>query len=264
MGGSSPRTAPAMTTRRFYVADLPAEGATLALPQAAMHHARNVLRLEPGDAVRLFDGRGREATATVECVTRRAMSVRVGATAPSRGEPGLRIVLGIAWLKGDLMSLVVQKATELGVSAVWPVVTSRTERRSGSAEAEAQHRRLDRIAIAAAEQCGRARVPEICPAPDLKSLLGRPFEGTRLILCERGPGWSAARLPARAREVLLLVGPAGGWDEGELALAAEAGCVPVTLGERILRAETAALVGVTLAQALWGDFRPVPGPDVAQ
>jgi 16S rRNA (uracil1498-N3)-methyltransferase len=249
-----------MTGRRFYVADLPAEGAAFALPQAVMHHARHVLRLDAGASVRLFDGQGHEAEARVERVTRKAMTVRVGAAVPSPGEPSIRIVLGIAWLKGDLMSLVVQKATELGVAAVWPVVTARTERRLRSTEAHAQRERLDRIAIAAAEQSGRARVPEVFPATDLANLLARPFEGSRLVFCERGPGWSLARLPERPHEVLLLIGPAGGWDEVELTRAAEAGCVPVTLGQRVLRAETAALAAVTLAQALWGDFRPMPCP----
>ena len=250
-----------MTVPRFHVPQLPEEGAALVLPPDALHHARNVLRLRSGAAVRLFDGRGHEVEASVERVLRGNVSVRAGAMLTSGVEPRLHIVLALAPLKGELLSLVVQKSTELGVSEIRPVVTARTERKDVLAVREARRERLARIAAAAAAQCGRTRVPEILPAVDLEALLASPFEGPRLIFCERGGDWPPACARAEPAQALLLVGPTGGWEQDEIAQARAAGFAEITLGPRVLRAETAALAAVTAAQLLWGDFgnRPDTG-----
>lgn len=252
-----------MSVPRFLVPDLPEAGASFVLPPDALHHARNVLRLRAGAAVRLFDGRGHEVEASVELVLRGQVTVRAGAALVSSVESSLRIVLALAPLKGELLSLVVQKSTELGVSEIQPVLTARTERKDAAGVRDARRERLRRIALSAAAQCGRTRVPEILPAVDLPELLAGPFAGPRLIFCEHGGTWPPAGAPANPAQALVLVGPAGGWEQAEIAQARAAGFCEITLGPRILRAETAALTAVTAAQLLWGDFRQPPAPGTA-
>jgi 16S rRNA (uracil1498-N3)-methyltransferase len=249
-----------MTLPRFHVPDLPAEGAALVLPPAVLHHARHVLRLGTGAALCLFDGRGREVEATVERAWRGSLTVRIGAVSRSAVEPRLAIVLAVAPLKGDLMALVVQKSTELGVAEIQPVLAARTEPKEAAAVSGAGRReRLRRIAVAAAEQCGRACVPDISPPVPLAQVLQRDVRGPRLMLCERGGAMPPAAGEAPPAEALLLVGPTGGWEDQERARARAAGFLEVTLGPRILRAETAALAALAAIQTHWGDFAGTPG-----
>jgi 16S rRNA (uracil1498-N3)-methyltransferase len=237
---------------RFHV-PAAAPGARVALPEHAAHHAREVLRLRHGAEVRIFDGAGHEFAATLDTVTRAAVSAHLtGAVAP-RPESPLRLVLALSPLKGDHMELVIQKATELGVSEIRPVVTARTDAAARPALTGSRQQRWDRVASGAAEQCGRATVPSVAPTITLDRLLSEPFEGRKVLLLERGLNPPLASLgPCRALQ--LLIGPAGGWEDWEAARLAQARFTPVSLGPRILRAETAAVAGVALAQSLWGDL----------
>ena len=154
------------------------------------------------------------------------------------------------------MELVVQKATELGVAGIWPVVTLRTDTAARPALQGSRGERWERVASGAAEQCGRAVVPEVAPTTTLDELLTRTFAGPRVVLLET-PGHAALTSIAidPSRPLLLLVGPAGGFQPSEAEALRGAGFVPASLGPRILRAETAAVVAVAIAQALWGDLR---------
>jgi 16S rRNA (uracil1498-N3)-methyltransferase len=151
------------------------------------------------------------------------------------------------------MELVVQKATELGVAEIRPVVTVRTDAAARPALKGSRQERWEKVASGAAEQCGRAVVPLVAPTTTLPVLLGEPFEGLKLLFLERrAPSpLSSLRRPPR---VLLLVGPAGGWEDAEVEQATAAGFVAAGLGPRILRAETAALAAVSAVQVLWGDL----------
>jgi 16S rRNA (uracil1498-N3)-methyltransferase len=237
---------------RFYVPEA-APGARVALPEHTAHHAREVLRLRPGADVRVFDGRGQEFEATLDEVSRRSVSARLRRPVPVRPESPLHLVLAVPPLRGDRMELVIQKATELGVSEIWPVVTARTDAVARPALRGSRERRWDRVVAGAAEQCGRATLPRLETTVRLDELLARPFAGTRVVLLEmEGPPPLAG--VGRPAALLLFVGPAGGFAPAEAERLRAAGYVAASLGPRILRAETAAVAAVALAQALWGDL----------
>jgi len=225
------------------------------LPEHSAHHAREVLRLRAGALVRVFDGAGNEYAAVLDAVTRRGVEARLGGAVMPRPESPLRLVLALSPLKGDRMELVIQKATELGAAEIHAVVTARTEAIARPVLHGARHERWEKVASGAAEQCGRAVVPLVAPATTLAELLARPFAGRRLVLLET-PGWPplSTRPPAAGSGLLVLVGPAGGWEDPEVERLLAAGFEPVSLGPRILRSETAALAALATAQALWGDL----------
>jgi 16S rRNA (uracil1498-N3)-methyltransferase len=242
---------------RFHVPSA-APGARVELPEHTAHHAREVLRLRAGAAVRVFDGAGSEFEAVLDEVSRRTVSARLRHPVTPRPESPLRLVLAVSPLKGDRMDVVVQKATELGVAEIWPVVTFRTDAAARPALKGSRGERWGRVASGAAEQCGRAVVPHVLPTTTLEGLLARPFDGARIVLLETSghpPLGSAAVDPSAP--LLLLVGPAGGFEPAEAHTLRASGFAPASLGPRILRAETAALAAVAIAQALWGDLKGV-------
>jgi 16S rRNA (uracil1498-N3)-methyltransferase len=244
-----------MSRPRFHVPEA-APGARVSLPDHAAHHAREVLRLRSGAPVLVFDGRGSEYSAVLDAVTRRTVDARLGAAVVPRPESPLRVVLALSPLKGDRMEVVIQKATELGVSEIRPVVTARTDAVARPALRGSRQERWDKVASGAAEQCGRAVVPHVAPAGTLDFLLTEPLDGLRLLLLETQSQPPLATLAGPPpHTVWLLLGPAGGWEPSEAERIQRAGFVPVSLGPRILRAETAAIAAVTLVQALWGDLR---------
>ena len=242
-----------MTVPRFHVPEA-APGARVRLPEHSAHHAREVLRLRSGAAVRAFDGDGREYEATLDRVSRQGVELRLGAAVAPRSESPLRLVLALSPLKGDRMELVIQKATELGVSEVWPVVTARTDAAARPALHGSRTERWEKVASGAAEQCGRAVVPRVLPTLTFDGLLAEPFEGERLVLLETPGPRPLAAIPEPGRAVLVLVGPAGGWEPNEVGRLEAAGFHAVGLGPRVLRSETAAVAAVVMAQTLWGDL----------
>jgi 16S rRNA (uracil1498-N3)-methyltransferase len=244
-----------VSLHRFHVADA-APGARVELPEHTAHHAREVLRLRAGAAVRVFDGRGHEWDALLDEVSRRTVSARLLHPVAGRAESPLQICLAMAALKGDRMELVIQKATELGVARIWPVVTDRTDAAARPALKGSRSERWERVASGAAEQCGRAVVPEIAPTVLLADMVARTWEGPRVALLETAGHPPLPLLTLGApRELLLLVGPAGGFEPHEARALLDAGFQSASLGPRILRAETAAVAAVAVAQSAWGDLR---------
>jgi 16S rRNA (uracil1498-N3)-methyltransferase len=237
---------------RFHIPEA-APGARLTLPEHSAHHAREVLRLRAGSPIRVFDGRGAEFDAVLDVVARQGVSARVVGPAEARPESPLRIALALSPLKGDRMELVVQKATELGVASIQPVITVRTDAAARPALKGSRQDRWDKVASGAAEQCGRAVVPEVAPTVLLDAFLAELPPGRRLLFLEVA-GQPGLRTLAPASEVVALVGPAGGWDPREVERLEGAGFTAVGLGPRILRAETAAVAAVAAVQALWGDL----------
>jgi 16S rRNA (uracil1498-N3)-methyltransferase len=231
---------------RLYVpGTIPADG-RLRITGNELRHLRT-LRLRPGAHVRVLDDTGAEHDVVVERIEARAAEARIVATARPERESSLDLTLAPALLKGPKMDLVVEKATELGVRRIVPVVTQRSV---GRGEHLARWRR---IALAAAKQSGRVRLPEIETPVPLDDLLARPWPGLRLVPWEDESTHRFGDLPAEAAAVVVVVGPEGGLEAGEVARARAHGFTPVSLGPRILRAETAAIVVAARCQARFGD-----------
>lgn len=253
-----------MSRRRFYVPpeSFTDESETVLLSSDEARHLRDVLRLERGAEVFAFDGLGREYRCTVEESGRRAnVSLRVlEEVGPMRPESPLHLELAVSLLKGEKFDLVVQKATELGVTAILPVMTKQSDVRLRDAgEARGRVARWWRIALEAAKQSGRAFVPSIAAPVAFASMSeAKASEGWRLMFTERGGDALAEVLkdaPAGLMKATALVGPEGGWTDEELASASGAGWRLVTLGGRTLRAETAAIAVAVLLQHLFGDLK---------
>lgn len=239
---------------RFHVPEA-APGARVSLPEHSAHHAREVLRLRSGAPVRIFDGAGLEFEAILDVVTRSGVSAKLAGLVAARPESPLRLTLALSPLKGDRMELVIQKATELGVAAIRPVVTARTDAVARPALKGSRQDRWDKVASGAAEQCGRAVVPDVAPACTLAQFLAEPADGALRLLFDETPGQAAlSGLPRPSAGVLALVGPAGGWEAHEIERLTAAGFRRVSFGPRVLRAETAAIALVTALQMLWGDL----------
>ena len=245
-----------MRNPRLYV-DLPlASGRSFTLPPAAAHHVTRVLRLGVGDFLTVFNGRGGEYDATIERASRGAVNVDVGAHDAVDRESALAVELGQAICKGDRMDLVVRKATELGVRAVRPIVCERTVVKLDPARAERRIAHWRAIAVHAAQQSGRTRVPEVGGVEDLDAWLGRPGSGPGIVLEPRaGAAPRELDRPRPGETVRLLVGPEGGLSPREVERARAAAFTALRLGPRVLRTETAAMVALSVMQALWGDLR---------
>ena len=231
-------------------------------------HLRDVLRLQRGDEVYVFDGEGKEFQCEIENSGRDFAELRlIEEVAPARPESPLDLTLAVALLKGEKFDLVVQKATELGVTRILPVITERADvRLRDERDAAKRVTRWQRIALEAAKQSGRARVPEIALPIAFKSLAeartgenAAVFAGDALwlIFSERD-GHSLEegikQLPERPRKIIALVGSEGGWTDDEIFSARDAKWKIVTLGGRTLRAETAAISIIALLQHLFGDL----------
>ena len=245
-----------MRRPRLYVDLQLASGGRITLPEAASHHVTRVLRLGAGDALTVFDGRGGEYDAAIERTPRGAVVVDVGAKLAVDRESALIVELGQGICKGGRMDLVIQKATELGVRTIRPVLCERTVVKLDPARAERRMAHWRTIAVHAAQQSGRTRIPEVAGVEDLDAWLARPGVGPGLVLSPRAQAsLSDLAPPAPGKAVRLLVGPEGGLAPWEVERARAAGFTGLRLGPRVLRTETAALVALGVLQARWGDLR---------
>jgi 16S rRNA (uracil1498-N3)-methyltransferase len=241
-----------MTRRRFYAPPSAFADQTVTLAADEARHLRDVLRLKAGDEVYVFNGAGREFRCTVSSTRRDSAELRIDAEVePARPESQLQLNLCIALLKGEKFDLVVQKATELGVMKVVPLVTRYADiHLRDEADATKRVGRWQRIALEAAKQSGRAFVPEI-GAPVAFNLLS--VDGLVVVFSERDGGALSSLTPSQS--VTALVGSEGGWSDEEIESARARNFHIVTLGGRILRAETAAIAITTLLQHRFGDLR---------
>ena len=240
---------------RVHVEAALAAGARVELQGAAAEHVTRVLRLGAGDPVTLFNGDGIDYPSRINVLRKGAVEVAVLGTAAARAESPLALTLVQGIARSERMDLVVQKATELGVAAIVPVVTARSVVRL---DAETRAKKLAHwrgIVIAACEQCGRNRVPEILAPVPLAHWLAQPATAgaARWLLSPRGAE-PLSTIGAPGAQLELLVGPEGGLTEAEETLAVQAGYRAVLLGPRVLRTETAAPALLAALQALWGDF----------
>lgn len=248
--------AASMPAPRFHVAVplLPGiVGASAPLPADVVHHAIRVLRLPVGSPIRLFDGTGGEYHAAIDRIDRHGASARVDRFDPVDREWPQAPVLALSVVASDSMDASVRKAVELGAAAIVPVVAARSQRTSPGAK-HLLHWRA--IAIAACEQCGRNRVPSIAePLAFHEWLRGDVAAQGPAVIAGPGAAVSLAAFAMRAAPRVVAIGPEGGFAEQETALAVARGFVPVHLGPRVLRADTATVAALATLAALTGDAR---------
>ena len=241
-----------MTRRRFFAppSAFNFTKRTVMLAADEARHLREVLRLKPGDEVSVFDGAGKEFRARVAQARREFAELELqDEIDPARPESPLKITLAVALLKGEKFDLVVQKVTELGVVKIVPLITRYADiKLRDASDATKRVARWQRIALEAAKQSGRGLVPEVsAPKP-----LGSVIKSASLFFSEReGHGLT----PIETDEITAIIGSEGGWSDEELEQACAAGAQIVTLGGRILRAETAAITVAALLQHRFGDLK---------
>lgn len=236
---------------RVYVPSIPTDGPFLNITGEQARYVVSVLRLRQGDGVHLFDSSGKHFRAVITKAGRGRVEVELEGPIQPPEEPPLNITLLQGVLKGRKMDLVLQKATELGVGAIVPLVTERAVVRGT--------RRLERwrkIALEASRQCGRAVAPDVGKPRGFEDYFSSDSALKGVIFWEeQGQGLKSLKdisFPRLAKDIIVAVGPEGGFTEHEVGLAQKKGLVPATLGPRILRAETAAITAVALVQYLGG------------
>jgi len=242
-----------MTRRRFFAppSAFNFSKRTILLAADEARHLREVLRLKPGDEVSVFDGEGKEFRARVAQARRDFAELQLDdEIEPARPESPLRITLAVALLKGEKFDLVVQKATELGVTKIVPLITRYADiKLRDESDASKRVARWQRIALEAAKQSGRALVPEVKLPEQLQSVL-RPSDPCLMFSEKGGRGLTEIKTD----EITAIIGSEGGWSDEELDEARAAGAQIVTLGGRLLRAETAAITAAVLLQHRFGDL----------
>lgn len=231
---------------RLYVPGPLAAGLEFDLPPGPARHVQ-VRRLQPGDALVLFDGRGGEWAATVLRMGRQDVAVAVGAHDAVEREAAAQVALALGVPANERMDWLVEKATELGVAAIHPLITERSVLRLSGERAERRRQHWQAIAEAAAEQCGRTRVPAVAPLRAFAEPGALPEDGPGYLLSLAADSGRGPVLLGHRGALRLLSGPEGGLSPAEQALALAAGWQALTLGPRVLRAETAPLVALALA-----------------
>jgi 16S rRNA (uracil1498-N3)-methyltransferase len=240
---------------RIHVDPSLADGTELTLPGQAGEHVARVLRLVAGDPVVLFNGDGRDYAARIITVGKREVVVRIEGVTDVANESPLRLTLAQGVARGEKMDLIVQKATELGVARIVPLLTERSEVKLDPARAEKRLLHWRAVAASACEQSGRASLPVIDPAQTLQSWISSlaTDDALRLALLPEGTVRASA-LRLLSAGALLVVGPEGGLGERDTAALTDAGFSGLRLGPRILRTETAGLAALAALQALHGDL----------
>ena len=229
-------------------------GAQFPLPEDAANHVGRALRLRAGDSLVVFDGRGGEYDAVILRIDHGRVDVKTGGFRSADREAPVAVGLVQGLPEADKMDWILQKSVELGVAWVQPVVCERSVVRLSGDRAARREAHWQRVVVAACEQCGRNRVPELRPTLAFRDWAAQPSQAERWMLAP-GAAESLAARPPPAGPVELLVGPEGGLSERELDIAATIGFASLSLGPRVLRAETAPLAALAAMQALWGDFR---------
>jgi 16S rRNA (uracil1498-N3)-methyltransferase len=243
-----------MRVPRLYVDQPLAVGVPVALDPHSARYLRSVLRLSEGDSVVIFDGRGGEYRAVLETGGKTSARVIANKFDPVERESPLHIHLAIGISRGERMDLVVQKATELGIAEITPLFTQRCEVKLNQARTIKKNQHWRQIAINACQQCQRNRLPDVRPAVNIGEWLRSSQCGLKLLLDHRGECGIAQHAPID-NQVVLLVGPEGGFDASEILAAERAGFLPIGLGPRVLRTETAPIAALGILQALWGDLQ---------
>lgn len=252
-----------MTEPRVFVDQTLSVGDTVTLSSAVYQHLVVVLRRIRGDTVTLFNGRGGEYQGVIEAVAGKMLSVRLTVRRERNPESPLQITLGQAVSKGDRMDFAIQKAVELGVGEIQPLISDHVVVKLSEERWQRKQEHWQAVAVSAAEQSGRTRVPKVLPVVDLRDFItggngaaGSGHTGIVALKLMLAPGATTAPGALRfgGQPIHLLVGPEGGFSDLELRLADLAGYSALKLGPRILRTETAGMVALAVLQSLWGDL----------
>jgi 16S rRNA (uracil1498-N3)-methyltransferase len=240
-----------MSSRRLFVPPERLGDGRVTLAGDDHRHLARVLRAQPGTAVTLFDGAGGEIDARVLRVGRDETELELGARRDATAAPGAPVTLLTAVPRGGRMDILIQKTSELGVARIVPLTTARSVVRPEPGRSA----RWEKIAREAARQCGRADVPAVAAPASLSAALAAPeLPPRRLVLWEQERGRALRAALGAPAPTAVLVGPEGGFTQDEIVEAEAAGFVPVALGPRILRVETAAIVAVALVAEAYGDL----------
>lgn len=243
--------------RRFFVEEMDRSTGKIEVAGSEFTHLKKVLRLAPGDEVSVFNGRGVDLFGKIESVGSASAVIVIEGALDAVNESPLALTLLQGLLKGDMPEFIVQKATELGASAIRFYTTERTVPKVEGEGAGKKLLRWKKAAIEAAKQCGRSTLPEITLAPSLKSAAQTAQAELKLLLWEKKDATGLKELLSGKKpgSVALLVGPEGGISDDDAGIAVKAGFMKAGMGPRILRAETAAVAAVSLVQHAFGDLR---------
>ncbi len=246
-----------MRRSRIFTDKALAESATVELDARNNHYLMHVLRVKPGQALLLFNGNGREFNAQVETLTRKSVRVLIAEEVnPTVVESPLHTTLGIAISKGDRMDWVIQKATELGVNVIQPLVTERVDVKLNAERREKKFAHWQATLIGACEQSGRCVLPLLQPLKTIEQWLPNDNSDCKLVLRATADSFNQVKshFTATPQSASVIIGPEGGLSSEEIGAAVVQGYHPVGFGARILRTETAPIVALSLLQASWGDF----------
>lgn len=243
---------------RFFAPTLDPGDERVTLPRDEGEHLTRVLRLGVGDAVSVFDGRGHEFAATVSTIVRRDVTLQLQSRVEPAPEASVALTLVQAVLKGDKMDDIVRDAVMLGAAAIQPIVTKRSETTVAVLLKGARVDRWRRVALASVKQSRRAVLPEVRMPLAFDNFLDEPPAALRIMLVEpaASSGQSLATLQSlpTPADASILVGPEGGWTDGECGAAHDRGVRLVTLGHRTLRADAVPVAAITVLQFVWGDL----------
>lgn len=238
---------------RFFTQTISAEGGIISGDDAK--HISRVLRMKVGELLTACDTKGYDYDCLIESLSDREVSLRVLEVRPSQSEPDVRVSLYQAMPKGDKLELIIQKAVELGVDSITPVMTRRCVSKPDSKSMAKKLERYNRIALEAAKQSGRGKVPQVCPMLDLPQALDEMAQTSCPILFyENATAPAKQVIDGAGKEIAVLIGSEGGFDESEVELAIQKGCQVLSLGKRILRCETAPLAALSIIMFKTGNM----------
>lgn len=243
-----------MPPPRFFCNAKLGPGVQLDLPETAAHHAYRVLRLKAGDHVTLFNGDGHDYRCELLRLGKDGVSAKTVEQTPVERESPLDITLAQAISSGDRMDFTLQKSVELGVSAIQPLAAERSVVKLTGERADKRRQHWQNVAVSASEQCGRAVVPAVAASLSLPEWLAAPENFALKLMLAPTAERTLHDLPKPEGKICLLIGCEGGFSPQETAAAESCGYLPVRLGARVLRTETAGLAALAALQALWGDF----------
>ncbi len=241
-------------TSRVYIDQPLSAGATITLPEDAARHLVQVLRMRLGESFIAFNGHGGEYNATLSTISKREAQATIGELSVVDRESPLSITLAQCVSKGDRMDYTLQKAVELGVSSIVPLISSRTVVKLDAERWAKKIEHWQGVIISACEQSGRTRVPQLAAPQDLDDWLRSSANDNLKLALAPGASKQLRQLDPGSRAITLLIGPEGGLSEAECALAAKHEFIPLALGPRILRTETAGVAALAAIQAQWGDW----------
>lgn len=241
-----------MRIPRIYIQAPLAQGLTLPLPLEQAHYLHRVLRMEAGRPLIVFNGQGGEYTATLSHINKNGGQLQLHQFTPHNKQSPLHSHLAIGLSKGERFEWVLQKAVELGISEITPLITERTEVRLQGDREDKKIQHWQKIIISSAEQCQRNQLPQLNPCIPLPQALPQLQADAKWVLHHRSQ--HSLTETQKPKSVCLLIGPEGGLTETEIQHACQTGFTPLTLGPRVLRTETAPLAALSILQFLWGDM----------